>query len=177
MNTLPKRPPATSRFSRLHLIWLRRWYFPMLTCAGPIAHGAYFSLGKIGMSNLGRSDINAQMEGVMEVRRTDVGDEFSLYLELSPDVWYFMDYAQNQLGIVSSDVNFNDQVLAKGKNAKTRNMALIALGFEEKALFLDRFSDFYQPALKKAMPAKAAAAKKEAKKKVEKKKAEAAEGF
>ena len=140
-------------------------------------HGAYFSIGKIGMSNLGRSDINAQMEGVMEVRRTDVGDEFSLYLELSPDVWYYLDYAQNQLGIVSSDINFNDQILAKSKNAKSKDMELISLGFEEKAMFLDRFSDFYQPALKKAMLAKAAAAKKEAKKKVEKKKAEATEGF
>lgn len=143
-------------------------------------HGAYFSVGKIGMSNLGRSDINAQMEGVMEIRRTDAGDEFGLYLELSPDVWYYLDYAQNQLGIVSSDVNFNDQILAKSKNAKSKDMELIALGFEEKAMFLDRFSDFYQPALKKAMLAKAAAAKKDAKKKVEKvekKKAEATEGF
>lgn len=140
-------------------------------------HGAYFSMGKIGMSNLGRSDINAQMEGVLEIRRTDAGDEFGLYLELSPDVWYYLDYAQSQLGIVSSDVNFNDQILAKSKNAKAKGMELVALGFEEKAMFLDRFSDFYQPALKKAMLAKAAAAKKEAKKKVEKKKAEAAEGF
>lgn len=140
-------------------------------------HGAYFSVGKIGMSNLGRSDINAQMEGVMEIRRTDAGDEFGLYLELSPDVWYYLDYAQNQLGIVSADVNFNDQILAKSKNAKSKDMELVALGFEEKAMFLDRFSDFYQPALKKAMLAKATAAKKEVKKKVEKKKAEAAEGF
>jgi hypothetical protein len=140
-------------------------------------HGAYFSIGKIGMSNLGRSDINAQMEGVLEIRRTDTGDEFGLYLELSPDLWYYLDYAQNQLGIVSSDVNFNDQILAKSKNAKSKDMELISLGFEEKAMFLDRFSDFYQPALKKAMLAKAAAAKKEIKKKVEKKKAEAAEGF
>ncbi len=140
-------------------------------------HSAYFSMGKIGMSNLGRSDINAQMEGVLEIRRTDVGDEFGLYLELSPDVWYYLDYAHNQLGVVSSDINFNDQVVAKSRNARSRDMRLVSLGFEEKAMFLDRFSDFYQPALKKAMLAKAAAAKKEAKKKVEKKKAEAAEGF
>ncbi len=140
-------------------------------------HGAYFSMGPIGMSNLGRNDINAQMEGQFELRRTDMGDEFSLYLELSPDVWFFMDYAQKQLGIVSSDVNFNDQIMAKSQNAKVKDGALIPLGFEEKNLFLDRFSDFYQPALKKARIAKAAAAKKDAKKKAEKKKVEASEGF
>ncbi|WP_373514013.1 hypothetical protein, partial [Persicitalea sp.] len=140
-------------------------------------HGAYFSLGKIGMSNLGRNDINAQMDGQFELRRTDMGDEFSLYLELSPDVWFFMDYAQKQVGIVSSDVNFNDKITVKSQNTKVKGGELIPLGFEEKNLFLDRFSDFYQPALKKARIAKAAAAKKDAKKKAEKKKAEATEGF
>ncbi len=140
-------------------------------------HGAYFSMGPIGVSNLGRNDINAQMEGQFELRRTDLGDEFSLYLELSPDVWFFMDYAQKQLGIISSDVNFNDQIMAKSQNAKIKDGELIPLGFEEKNLFLDRFSDFYQPALKKARIAKAATAKKDAKKKAEKKKAEATEGF
>lgn len=140
-------------------------------------HGAYFSTGKIGISNMGRADVNAQVEGQMELRRTDRGDEFSLYFELSPDVWYFMDYAQNQLGVVSSDVNFNDQILSKARQVKGKDMTLIPLGFEEKAMFLDRFSDFYAPALKKARLAKAAAAKKEVKKKAEKKKAEATEGF
>lgn len=140
-------------------------------------HGAYFSMGPIGMSNLSRNDINAQMQGQFELRRTDIGDEFSLYLELSPDVWFFMDYAQKQLGIVSSDVNFNDQIMAKSQNTKVKDGTLIPLGFEEKNLFLDRFSDFYQPALKKARIAKAAAVKKDVKKKAEKKKAEATEGF
>lgn len=140
-------------------------------------HGAYFSSGKIGMSNLGRNDINAQMEGMMELRRTDRGDEFSLYVEVSPDVWYYVDYASNQLGIVSSDMDFNDQILAKSKNAKSKDMTLIPLGFEEKAMFMDRFYDFYQPALKKARLAKAAEAKKDTKKKPVKKKEETAEGF
>ncbi len=140
-------------------------------------HGAYFSTGRIGISNFGRADINAQVEGQMELRRTDRGDEFSLYIELSPDVWYFMDYAQGQLGVVSSDINFNDQILSKARRVKGKDMALIPLGFEEKAMFLDRFSDFYAPALKKARLARAAAVKKEIKKKAEKKKAEATEGF
>ncbi|GAB3177956.1 hypothetical protein [Telluribacter humicola] len=139
-------------------------------------HGALYSLGKIGVSNLGRNDVNAQMEGMLEIRRTDSGDEFSLYLEASPDVWYFFDYSQQQLGVVSSEIEFNDQVLAKSRNAKSKDMALVSLGPEEKAMFTDRFYDFYQPALKKAKVVKAAQ-KKEAQKKPVKKKEEAAEGF
>ncbi|MBB5287551.1 hypothetical protein HNQ92_005715 [Rhabdobacter roseus] len=139
-------------------------------------HGAYFSSGPIGVSNLGRHDINAQMEGMLEIRRSDRGDEFSLYLEVSPDVWYYFDYSQKQLGVVSSLVDFNDQLLAKSKNAKTKDMELISLGFEEKAMFTDRFYDFYQPALKKAKLVKAAE-KKDTKKKTTKKAAETQEGF
>ncbi|TDB68965.1 hypothetical protein [Arundinibacter roseus] len=139
-------------------------------------HSSYFSMGKIGVSNMGRSDINAQMDGMFELRKTDRGDEFSMYLEVSPDVWYYLDYSQKQLGLVSSEMDFNDQILAKSKNVKTKDMELIQLGFEEKAMFMDRFYDFYQPALKKARLVKAAE-KKETKKKPEKKKVEATEGF
>lgn len=139
-------------------------------------HNSFFSIGRIGVSNLGRNDINAQMEGLMELRRTDQGDEFSLYIEVSPDVWYYLDYARKQLGVISSDMDFNDQILARSKNVKTKDMELIPLGFEEKAMFMDRFYDFYQPALKKARLAKAAE-KKDEKKKPVKKKVEATEGF
>jgi hypothetical protein len=55
-------------------------------------------------------------------------------------------------------------------------MSLVTLGLEEKAMFTDRFYDFYQPALKKAKVVKAAE-KKEVQKKPVKKKEEAAEGF
>jgi hypothetical protein len=140
-------------------------------------HSAYYSMGKIGVSNLGRQDVNAQMDGMLEIRRTDRGDEFSLYLEASPDVWYFIDFAQKQVGVVSSEIDFNDQVLARSRNARTKDMQLITLGPEEKSLFTDRFYDFYQPALKKAKLAKAAAEKKDPKKKPVKKKEEATEGF
>jgi len=139
-------------------------------------HNSFFSTGRIGVSNLGRNDINAQMEGMMELRRTDRGDEFSLYIEVSPDVWYYLDYSQKQLGIVSSEMDFNDQILARSKNVKTKDMELIQVGFEEKSMFMDRFYDFYQPALKKARLAKATE-KKDVKKKPVKKKVEATEGF
>ena len=141
-------------------------------------HGAYYSKGPIGVANFGRNNINAQMEGVMEIRRTVDGDEFSLFLQASPDVWYFFDYRQNELGVVSSLLDFNDQLTAKSKNSKSK-MSLVSLGTEEKDMFVNRFDDFYQPAIKKAK----LAAKNAPKKKVvpaaaaKKKKEEQAEGF
>ena len=138
-------------------------------------HGAFYSTGPIGVSNLGRNDINAQMEGMLEIRRTDRGDEFSMYLEVSPDVWFYFGYSTKQLGVLSSDMEINDVLLAKSKNAKTKDMELIPIDLEEKNIFLERFNDFYQPAIKKAKVK--AAEKKEVKKKTPKKKEEAADGF
>ena len=139
-------------------------------------HGAYYSKGPIGVSNFGRNNINAQMEGVLEIRRTVDGDEFSLFLQASPDIWYFFDYRQNELGVVSSQLDFNDQLTAKSKNVKSK-MSLVSLGMEEKDLFVNRFDDFYQPAVKKAKLVKATVKKKVTPAAEKKKKEEQAEGF
>ncbi|TDE10065.1 hypothetical protein [Dyadobacter psychrotolerans] len=139
-------------------------------------HAAYYSRGPIGVSNLGKNNINAQMEGVLEIRRTADGDEFSLFLQASPDIWYFFDYRQNELGVVSSQLDFNDQLTAKSKNVKSK-MALISLRPEEKDLFVNRFDDFYQPAVKKAKLVKSAVKKKVTPATEKKKKEEQAEGF
>ncbi|QRR02921.1 hypothetical protein [Dyadobacter sandarakinus] len=140
------------------------------------AHGAYYSQGPIGVAHFGRNNVNAQMEGVLELRRGVEGDEFSLFLQASPDVWYFMDYRQGELGVVSSDIDFNDQISTKAKAVKSKDMTLIALGPEEKDLFVNRFDDFYQPAVKKAKVAKTVK-KKAAPAAEKKKKEEPAEGF
>jgi hypothetical protein len=139
-------------------------------------HSSYFSQGPIGVSNLGRNNINAQMEGILEIRRTVDGDEFSLFLQASPDIWYFFDYRQNELGVVSSQLDFNDQLTAKGKNSKSK-MSLVSLGPEEKDLFVNRFDDFYQPAVKKAKLVQAKVKKKVVPAAEKKKKEEQAEGF
>lgn len=139
-------------------------------------HNAYFSQGPIGVSNFGKNNINAQMDGVLEIRRSELGDEFSLFLQASPDVWYYFDLKEKELGVVSSQVDFNDLVTSKGANVKSKDMTLVSLGVEEKDLFVNRFDDFYQPAVKKAKLTKTV------KKKVvpaeeKKKKEEKADGF
>ncbi|MGV3602403.1 MAG: hypothetical protein ACO1N1_14420 [Dyadobacter fermentans] len=141
-------------------------------------HNAYYSQGPIGVSHFGRNNINAQMTGVLELRRGVEGDEFSLYLEASPDVWYYFDLKAGELGVVSSMLDFNDEIVAKSKNVKSKDMTLVSIGTEEKDMFVNRFDDFYQPALKKAKLVKTAkkkAAPSQAEEK--KKKSEPTEGF
>lgn len=141
------------------------------------SHGAYYSQGPIGVANLGRNNINAQMEGVLEIRRSVDGDEFSLFLQASPDVWYYFDYKLGELGVVSSQVDFNDQITAKSKNVKSKDMSLVSIGSEEKDAFVNRFDDFYQPAIKKAKLAAKTTKKKVVPAATKKKKVEPTEGF
>ena len=105
---------------------------------------AFYSVGKLGVSNLGNTDINAQMEGMLEIRKNQRGDEISLYIESSPEVWYYFDWQGGKLAMVSSVQEHNDLLTAKGKGEK-KEPSIIPIGLEERNLFVDRFASLYRP--------------------------------
>jgi hypothetical protein len=137
---------------------------------------AFYSIGKLGIASIGSTDINAQIEGYLEIRKTVEGDEFYLYLEPSPDVWYFMGYIKNEMGVISSDDEFNNAVAAKAKGVKKGSgknaYIFLGVGAEEKIGFTEYFQDNYRT---KSERGKKITKKDE--KKDEKKKEEAKEGF
>ncbi len=139
---------------------------------------AFYTIGKIAIANIGGTDINAEIEGMLEIKKTNEGDEFYLYLEPSEDVWYFMGYLKNEMGVISSDGEFNNAVAAKSKGVKKGSgknaYAFLGVGAEEKIAFTERFVDNYRTRVEKG---KKVVNKKEEKPKVEKKKEEAKEGF
>ena len=111
------------------------------------AQNSFYSLGgTIGVSNLGSNDINAQMDGYVEIRKRNKGDEVSIYMEVSPEVWYFMDWQDGQLGVVSSDYTFNEMLSAKGKGEKSKekDLKIVPLGFDERNAFLERCMNVYK---------------------------------
>lgn len=139
---------------------------------------AFYSVGRLGVSNISNVDINAQMEGFIELRKTQAGDELTVYLEASPEVWYYLSFRENQLGVVSSDLEFNNLITAKaGKGtAKSKEYMFTSVGEDEKMIFLERFTETYKP--KPKVDKKVAAKKEDPKKKpTEKKKEETKEGF
>jgi hypothetical protein len=113
---------------------------------------AFYSVGKIGVSNLGNTDINAEMEGMIEIRKNARGDEVSIYLESSEDVWYYFDWQQDKLAMVSSVQEINDFIAVKSKDKKETSM--LAIGLEERDLFVDKFNAYYRPRPKKTTLAK-----------------------
>ena len=92
------------------------------------------------------NDINAKIPGYIEFRKTPNGDEIYVYLEASPEVWYFLGYRDGQLGIVANETTFNDLLLSKlnsKKDKKKNAIEIISVGNEEKIMFVTTFKDVY----------------------------------
>lgn len=107
-------------------------------------HKAFYSVGKIGVSNIANTDINMQMDGFVEIRKNPNGDEVVIYLELTPDLWYFWGFQQNQLGLLSSDEAFNNIINSKAKGkVKEGQYAFYAADGSGKEAALESFLSNY----------------------------------
>ncbi|MBC7921143.1 MAG: hypothetical protein H7Z75_08615, partial [Ferruginibacter sp.] len=108
------------------------------------AQKSFYSVGKIGVSNIGNVDINMQMDGFVEIRKNPNGDEAVIYLELTPDVWYLWSFRDNQLSLLSSDESFNNVISSKAKSkGKAGQYAFALLGGDEKEATLENLVKNY----------------------------------
>ncbi|MGL4629853.1 MAG: hypothetical protein ACRCVT_01510 [Leadbetterella sp.] len=91
---------------------------------------AYASIGKVGISNIGGLDINAQVDGYVEIyRNPSIGDEINVYLDISDNSWYYFKYSGDQLSVISSDGDFNNAIAGIGteKEKKKKDAGNVAL--------------------------------------------------
>lgn len=107
---------------------------------------AFYSEGKLGVSNIGKHDINGAFEGFMEIRKNEDGvPVFHVFFKASPDAWYYFGFEDNRLLVQSSYSNFND-IITKRTNAKKAKIGEVAFipGSDEEALaFINRFRKTY----------------------------------
>ena len=121
---------------------------------------AFYSIGPLGVSNIQTTDINAQMDGFVEIRKTLNGDEVSIYVEASPDVWVFYDFKPSntgagQLAIITSEQDLNDRITAGAgvvadKKAKTAPLDVVPATADEKTQFVERYLEQYKTRAKPA---------------------------
>jgi hypothetical protein len=135
-------------------------------------HKAYYSTGKIGLSNVINKDINSQFDGMLEIRKVSTGDEITLYLEISPEDWYYFSFEQEQLQIISSSEDFNDVVNSKTRPGKTGQFGFLMGSPDEKQVFIERFNHDYR-----GVSAKPVEQVKKTEQPEEKKKEEKKDGF
>jgi hypothetical protein len=104
------------------------------------AFNAYRSIGKIGISNIGETDINASVPGYFElIKNPRLGDELYIFLELSPDSWYYIGYKGGQLGMISSDFEFNKMLGTDEKTKSSKGIEIMGADMAEAMAFRKRF--------------------------------------
>ncbi|HET8859800.1 hypothetical protein [Marivirga sp.] len=81
---------------------------------------AWYSVGKIGLSNTGNQDINANVDGFFEIKRKELGTSMKLFLQISPSCWYYFQYEEDQLIFFSSNPAANDLIDKKSKAEKAK---------------------------------------------------------
>ncbi len=141
---------------------------------------AFYSYGKIGVANIGEVDINAMVDGYVEVIKSPAtGDEVYIFLEISPEKWYYFGVKNGELGIMSSDDNVN-QMLKSGEGRKEKKSDPVLVEADEAVKFRKRFLQTYlgikdTPAKKQDPTKLSEVPKPQAKKEVKKK--EEQEGF
>jgi len=67
----------------------------------------YKSFSKIGISNIGKEQVNKYVEGKIEIVKKRSGDILNIYLEIDKNNWYFFNYTRGMLQAISSDADFN----------------------------------------------------------------------
>ncbi|MFD2512693.1 hypothetical protein ACFSRY_02335 [Pontibacter locisalis] len=107
---------------------------------------AWYSVGKISVASMMKEDINAQLNGYMEVKQDMNGEPVvSLYLEASPYSWYFINFFENGLTIASSDEKLSQTVRSKSKGGRgvSANYGVYPGEEIDKNIFLEHFRKSY----------------------------------
>lgn len=105
---------------------------------------AWYSTGKIGVSHVQSTNVNARMEGLIEIKYTGENPIVTLYLEPSPDSWYFFGYDDlKRLGMRSAQDDFNTAIETKGKEGKEGTFFFALAEAYEKNKFIKNFKKNY----------------------------------
>jgi hypothetical protein len=107
---------------------------------------AFYSEGLLGLSNIGRNDINGGFEGFMEVKKTEDGSPvFNVFLKASPESWYYLGFEDNRLLMYSSNEVFNTTVAKRTNSGKAKvgEMVFIPGTEDEVLVFVNRFRKEY----------------------------------
>ncbi|WP_324673123.1 hypothetical protein [Hymenobacter sp. GOD-10R] len=76
---------------------------------------AWYSVGKIGLVSIGKKDLNAMIDGYIEIKKEANGDAVELYLEADPLTWYYLKYTNNVLLAKAQHGSFDEIIGYKAK--------------------------------------------------------------
>ena len=106
---------------------------------------SWYNTSKIGLSHVQRIDINAEMDGFLEIRKDFEGDVINLFLQITPDTWYYFNYEGTSLLTFSSNPAYNDIISSKSNSAKAKlgEFVFAPGSLEETESFVNRYRSLY----------------------------------
>ena len=82
-------------------------------------HNSWYNTSKLGLSNIGTSDVNAKVDGFLEILNDpQIGEVVRLFIMVAPETWYYFAYEDNRLEMFSSNSAFNTAVDATSNIVK-----------------------------------------------------------
>ncbi len=108
---------------------------------------SYRSSGDIGVGFVGGNAIGKYMKGYVEIiRNKKKGDQISIFLQPTPQIWYYFNYKAGFMYCLASNDDFNNKIInTKEKDRVTkvdRNEYQFVVGADEnKNKFIRSFSD------------------------------------
>jgi hypothetical protein len=106
---------------------------------------SWYNTSKAGLSHILRTDINAEIDGFIEIRKELDGDVVNVFLMAAPACWYFFSYENNSLIAFSSNPGFNSVIASKSNAAKAKigDYVFSEGNLEETEGFVNRFRSLY----------------------------------
>ncbi|PKP35564.1 MAG: hypothetical protein CVT98_10105, partial [Bacteroidetes bacterium HGW-Bacteroidetes-15] len=99
MTQIPKGLESTISFHELKMKWDHK-------------NRSFVSNGKIGIGNLGNTQVNKKVDGFVEIIKRNTGDWMMIYIELSPDKYYVFYYVRGAMQVSSHNSMFTDPINA-----------------------------------------------------------------
>ena len=118
-------------------------------------YSAFYSKGPIGVSNILKKEVNAMIDGYVEIKRSTTGDAIRILLTPQGEKWYYISYENYRLALCSNDEEFTKAVQAKSKGETSGKLYSIGADPSEKVQFNKDFNlnyfgkevfDEYKPA-------------------------------
>lgn len=107
------------------------------------ATNAWYSVGPISLASIDKTDINAKVNGHIEIKRGASGDVVSMYLEPNPYGWYYFSFYEGGLGAVASDASFNGVMSSKSNGRSAGTYTFYPLEQIDKMEFVNYFRKTY----------------------------------
>jgi len=106
---------------------------------------SFYSVGKLGLGNINKHNINASINGAIEIKKGAVGDIVSIYLEFGPDLWFYFNLSETlRMTAVSSDDDFNVEMSDKNQTPDIGTYSYGPTEATDKTNFLTEFFQKYQ---------------------------------